>query len=418
MTSPKKKGLKARVVGMIPGGGLVTGIFKFLWTIFRSKAFWVLALIGFVIFLALTLGIMATAPEVPPASQDGLPQPPELPAGESWAAWFVRGLSMVLLVFITAFLVRIAYQDCFTTPPNPDKKNPAPAPYFDWTKARRNSVLILAFAIPVFNIFLGALATQTWIWWFNHFTLFVFSNLGVIVAGHFYDKGNKLNQGVAFVILFLILVGFFGALASDVRKKASEAYAKASLGLGGLTLPSLPSSPFGFGSSGGVATGLTEDEVSSLRKALEKARPDQRVILGLIASCDPTHPLFAVRNGELPAIKAYAQKGVAPWKETQDCWLPKLTGARQSFIFAVVDATEEFEDSKEITTPRILGYRAVYSCQPGQDFVRRLNKNDDLVFRQDELIPTGIYVYTVGFKSVKGTARVVVSLKPKGAGPQ
>lgn len=414
MPSPKKKGWKARVVGMIPGGGLISGIFKFLWAVLRSRVFWILALVGFVLFLALTLAIMSTAGEAP-SPKAGTPAPNTTSWWEWFAEWFVIIMSSISLILVTIFLVRLAYRDCFTTPPAAPAPAPPPVAKFDWSKAYRNSVLILSVAVPVINIFFAALATTAWIWWFNHFILFLFSNLGVIIAGHFFDKGTPLNKGVAGLIAFFILVGFFRAGIGDARKKADELYAKATLGLGNFGNFSLPSSPFAFGNNSGLAVGLTEEEVASVRKGLEKVRPAERVVLGLIASCDPTHPLFQVRKDQLPAIKAYAEKGVAPWLETKDCWLPKLTGARQSFNLAVVDATSEFDEDKEVAIPQVLGYRITYSCQPGQDFVRRLNRDKDLVLRQYENAPTGVYTDTVGFKGLNGAARVVVSMRPKGA---
>ncbi len=353
MASAKKKGWGATIKGMIPGGRLIGGLFSLLGAVLRSRIFWIFFLIGFVLFLALILGIMSTAPQAPPPSQDGLPDPPPV---ESWWALIVRYLSMILLVAITVFLVRIAYQDCFTTPA-PDKKSPDPEPKFDWAKARKNSVLILAFAVPVFNIFLGALATETWIWWFNHFTLFVFANLGVIVAGHFYDKGNKLNQGVAFVILFLILVGFFGALASDVRKKADEYYAKAKLGLGDLSLPNSP-----FSGSSPALVQLTTDEQKATTDALMKLPLAERKVLWVLFQCDPENESFRPdKKGELGATKTYRSKGAEAFGKT--C-VDMLVRARLIFTLAVVDATPS--GSKLVSLPEMFGYETTATGPDGE----------------------------------------------------
>ncbi len=145
-----------------------------------------------------------------------------------------------------------------------------------------------------------------------------------------------------------------------------------------------------------------------VRRAIKKARVDARPVLTAIQACNPEHEDFILdKDGLLPAIKVYENQGVEPWIKSFDCWKSGVQG--HSFVRAVVEIGPD-EWSAPLHQPEINGYKIVTSCPPGQDFLTRLNKQEDNVIKKGEFKDEA--AYWMEFMGVGGKVRITVTSEP------
>lgn len=344
--------------------GALKGGFGFLSGLIPKKTlWWIFGVISFVIF-AFWFAVFNTASTTRNNSSP------------NWATTTVQIIGAILMVAGAIWLVWRAIGDSKAGTP----------PVIDWSKVFKNPVLVTAIAVPVVNIFVAMFQTNSWIWFWNHHTLFVGINFGSIIIAHFASKGDKLNKAVAVIIAFVIVSGFFGSIIDDIK----------------LTAPS-------FGGLGGTSFGrpdllrLTPEEHKATHGALMKLPLAERKVLWVLYECDPENIEFRPnKKGELPATATYRSKGAEAFGKA--C-VEKLIRARQSFTLAVVEATSE-KESDVVVIPRHHSYNVEIE---GKNFVWGVN-GGPLELGVGDSVSN---IREIQVKGIGGPTRIVVILRPK-----
>lgn len=292
---------------------------------------------------------------------------------ESLLTWLSKGFALLLLIVICAFIVQRAFKEC-------KKGDP---PRFDWGGAKENLVLIALPTVFIANILANLFAHGIWGWFWDRQLLFWGTNLGIIVIAHFLGKPNWANHFAAGLFGFLILVGFLTALIEHSRMG-----------------------------------GLTPKEYK--KKVVAEKKMAKEPILEAIAACRPDKEFDTAEKIEA-ASQRYREHGVESWMSDYRCWETKIPRGI-SFTLAVVEATDQ-NWSRSIPLPQ-MGMRNFWDNPAGEISPYRTLVNGKLEILDGE---TGEQAYdrlgvprdqregarSVQFKAMSGTAKIVVTKRPR-----
>ncbi len=120
-------------------------------------------------------------------------------------------------------------------------------------------------------------------------------------------------------------------------------------------------------------------------------------------------------KGELEAVQMYKTQGVGPWRSSSDCWSNKIPSGAE-FNLAVVRAPEGKKWSQIVKTLVLLEENTiVYHSDPDFNFERRVNENDNLVFKKG-VVNDKITARSLEFRGLggrDGLVTIVVQLEGK-----